>query len=76
MILCARRTIKRFFTESKIATLIDPPLTSVMQPVNNIGVEAAKMLLSQIENPETFIPQTIVLDGMLNIRESSVKIII
>jgi LacI family transcriptional regulator len=62
------------FTESKFAGLIDPPLTSVMQPAQDIGKEAAKMLLSHIENPKSFIPQTIVLNGTLNIRESSVRI--
>ncbi|MDO7135849.1 LacI family DNA-binding transcriptional regulator [Algibacter lectus] len=63
------------FTESKLAGLINPPLTSVMQPTHDIGVEAAKMLLDQIENPHAYLPQTIILNGTLNIRESSVKII-
>jgi len=63
------------FTESKMADLIDPPLTSVAQPTLDIGREAAKLLIEQIENKNTpFIPQTIILNGQLNIRESSVKI--
>jgi LacI family transcriptional regulator len=63
------------FTESKMADLIDPPLTSVLQPTLDIGREAAKLLIEQIENKNTpFIPQTITLNGQLNIRESSVKI--
>ncbi|UMB53602.1 LacI family transcriptional regulator [Lutibacter sp. A64] len=63
------------FTESKIADLIDPPLTSVSQPTLDIGREAAKLLIEQIENrTNTFIPQTIILNGQLNIRESTVKI--
>ena len=63
------------FTESKMVDLIDPPLTSVSQPTLDIGREAAKLLIEQIENKNTpFIPQTITLNGQLNIRESSVKI--
>ncbi|WP_343330807.1 LacI family DNA-binding transcriptional regulator [Polaribacter staleyi] len=62
------------FTESKMASHIDPPLTSVKQPAHDIGTEAAKMLLAQIEDPKAFIPQTIILNGTLNVRESSVKL--
>lgn len=63
------------FTESKMADLIDPPLTSVSQPALDIGREAAKLLIEQIENRTgSFFPQTIILNGQLNIRESSVKI--
>lgn len=63
------------FTESKMADLIDPPLTSVSQPTLDIGRESAKLLIEQIENTNgPFLPQTIILNGQLNIRESSVKI--
>jgi LacI family transcriptional regulator len=62
------------FTESKLASLIDPPLTSVLQPTLDIGRESAKLLIEQIENEGNYIPQTIVLNGQLNIRESSVRI--
>lgn len=61
------------FTESRMGTFIDPPLTSVLQPAKEIGREAARILIEQIENPATFKPQIIVLNGQLNIRESSVK---
>lgn len=61
------------FTESKMGTIIDPPLTSVLQPAKEIGREAARLLIEHIENPVTFKPQTIVLNGQLNIRESSQK---
>lgn len=60
------------FTESKMGAIIEPPLTSVLQPALEIGREAARVLIEQIENPATFKPQTIVLNGQLNIRESSV----
>jgi LacI family transcriptional regulator len=60
------------FTESRMGAIIEPPLTSVLQPAKEIGREAAKILIEQIENPVTFKTQTIVLNGQLNIRESSV----
>lgn len=62
------------FTESKLAEHTSPSLTSVKQPTNDIGQTAAKLLLEQIENKGLFIPQTIILNGRLNVRESSVEI--
>lgn len=62
------------FTESTLGAIIDPPLTSVLQPAKEIGREAARLVLEQIENPLTFKPQIIVLNGQLNIRESSTKV--
>lgn len=62
------------FTESKLAELIDPPLTSVAQPTNEIGRTAAKLLLEQIESKGIFVPQTVILNGQLNVRESSIKL--
>jgi LacI family transcriptional regulator len=62
------------FTESKMGAVVDPALTSVVQPALEIGREAAKILIEQIENPATFKPQTIVLNGQLNIRESSIRV--
>ena len=62
------------FTESQIAQLIEPPLTSVAQPTNEIGRTAALLLLDQIANKGIFVPQTIILNGRLNIRESSMKL--
>lgn len=61
------------FTETKLAELIDPPLTTVAQPTKEIGRTAALLLLEQIESKGIFIPQTVVLNGRLNVRESSVR---
>jgi LacI family transcriptional regulator len=61
------------FTESRMGAIIDPPLSSVLQPAKEMGREAARLVLEQIENPLTFKPQIIVLNGQLNIRESSLK---
>lgn len=62
------------FTETKLAELIDPPLTSVAQPTKEIGRTAAQLLLEQIETKGIFVPQTVILNGRLNVRESSMKL--
>jgi len=62
------------FTENFIAELLEPQLTSVAQPTFEIGRTAARLLLEQIESKGKFTPQTIVLNGRLNVRESSVKL--
>ncbi len=62
------------FSESDMSRHISPPLTSVEQPTHLIGQTAANLLIEQIENKKAFIPQTIKLNGSLNIRESSVKL--
>lgn len=62
------------FSESRLAPHVDPPLTSVVQPTRDIGRAAAELLLSQINSPDVYIPQKIVLNGRLNIRESSMKV--
>lgn len=61
------------FSETKFAELIDPPLTSVTQPTHEIGRTAAHLLLEQIESKGIFVPQTVILNGRLNVRESSMK---
>ena len=62
------------FTETKTAELLEPQLTSVAQPTFEMGQIAAKLLLDQINSKGSFIAQKIVLNGRLNIRDSSVKI--
>jgi len=54
--------------------LIDAPLTSVAQPTYVIGRTAVLLLFKQIENKGIFVPQTVILNGRLNIRESSIKL--
>ncbi len=80
----AMRTIKRNglhipediavtgFTETPLVELVDPPLTSVIQPTHDMGETAAKLLLKQIEN-DSPIPETVILNGILNVRASSMK---
>lgn len=62
------------FSESKLAEHVCPSLTSVKQPTYEIGKAAAELLVEQINNKGIFVPQSIVLNGKLNIRESSVQI--
>ncbi len=60
------------FTEMKISHLISPKLSSVKQPSYEMGKSSANLLIKLIRNE--FIPdETIVLNGLLNIRESSAK---
>lgn len=62
------------FSESDISQHVSPPLTSVEQPTHLIGQTAANLLIEQIETNGLFVPQTITLNGTLNIRESSVNL--
>ncbi|SDX88840.1 transcriptional regulator, LacI family [Lutibacter oricola] len=61
------------FSESKMGSMVEPPLSSVKQPTFEIGKQAAKLLLDQIEAGTKHTPQTVKLDGELHIRESSLK---
>lgn len=62
------------FSEGTLANYVDPPLTSVAQPTFDIGRAAASLLLEQINNSGVFVPQTITLNGKLNIRGSSIRL--
>ena len=59
------------FSESKMAEVVDPPLTSVSQPTFEIGRTAAELLLRQIAADGFATPKIVVLDGKLNVRASS-----
>ena len=61
------------FSESKMGSMVEPALSSVKQPTFEIGKQAAKLLLDQIEAGTNHTPQTLKLDGELHIRESSIK---
>ncbi|RKR14330.1 LacI family transcriptional regulator [Maribacter vaceletii] len=60
------------FTETRMVDLITPKLSSVKQPTFDMGKNAAELLFKQINN-SLMEPQTIVLNGELTIRESSVR---
>jgi LacI family transcriptional regulator len=58
------------FSNNIIATLVDPPLTTVSQPSFEMGKKSAELLLQMIEDEE-YKPQTIVLDTELVERHSA-----
>ena len=58
------------FSESQSALLTEPQLSSVAQPLDQMGQTAASLLLEKIKNPDA--PnRTVVLDAQINIREST-----
>ena len=65
------------FSNWFFSSLMDPPLSSVDQPGFEMGQEAAKLLIRQIEkeekDDEDIIPETKILKTRLIIRESSQK---
>ncbi len=61
------------FSETEIAQLVDPPLTSVEQPTFEMGETAARILLDQITKSPPPPPETICLNAKLNVRKSSIN---
>ncbi len=65
------------FSDWKISAILDPPLSSVAQPSQEMGTLAAKLLLKEIlamKEEEEFSPETIVLRTELKLRESSIRV--
>jgi LacI family transcriptional regulator len=64
------------FSNWFFSSLMDPPLSSVDQPGFEMGQEAAKLLIRQIEkqdNNAEFVPETKILKTRLIVRQSSLK---
>jgi DNA-binding LacI/PurR family transcriptional regulator len=61
------------FSNSKMAEVVEPSLSSVKQPTFEMGVAAARLLLQQLTSPEIIEPKAIVMEGKLIIRDSSTK---
>ena len=60
------------FSESRSAMLVEPNLTSVAQPLSEIGLTAANLMLKLIR--KKYIEEPIVkLNASLNIRESAIR---
>ena len=61
------------FSESPMATIIEPNLSSIKQPTFEIGASSARLLLEWIQTGK--MPQTkqVMLDASLNARESSLR---
>lgn len=61
------------FTQTPMSEFVDPPLSTVVQPTIKMGEIAAELLLNQLESSEPVEPKFVVLNGKMNIRESSLK---
>ncbi|MBW3545317.1 MAG: LacI family transcriptional regulator [Bacteroidetes bacterium] len=61
------------FNNEPITALLEPGLTTIAQPALQMGQLAARHILEQLEHPDSFIPQNIVLKTRLVIRGSSQK---
>lgn len=60
------------FTETRIAKLVTPQLSSVKQPTYEMAKKAGEMLLDRINNPNSEL-ETVIFNGEFNIRKSSVR---
>ncbi|MEM9895999.1 MAG: substrate-binding domain-containing protein, partial [Bacteroidota bacterium] len=60
------------FNNELVSEFVDPPLTSVDSPANQLGEEAARLLLRHINDGELK-PTVKVLKSKLVIRKSSLK---
>ncbi len=62
------------FNNEPFSAWLTPTLTSVNQPIQQMGTEAVRLLLTQIDSGDTVIPpQTTVMNTQLIVRESSVQ---
>jgi len=62
------------FTNEPMAELVEPALTTIKQPIYEIGETAAKLLFAQLNDPE--LPAELcVLDTLIQIRESTRKLV-
>ncbi|MEU6645980.1 LacI family DNA-binding transcriptional regulator [Saccharomonospora sp. NPDC046836] len=57
------------YDETEWADLVEPPLTTMAQPIADIGREAVRLLLSRIKDPDRA-PETVRLPPMLRHRQS------
>lgn len=63
------------FNNEPVCEFLTPSLSSISQPIDQIGRESVRLLLQQIEATEDIIPKKVsVLDTELIVRESSVRI--
>ena len=61
------------FNNDPISEIVEPSLTTIMLPCNEIGRSAVNKLIDRISDP-TLLPETIVLHSKLIIRDSSRKL--
>jgi LacI family transcriptional regulator len=58
------------FDDQDPSAYFHPPLTTIRQPVRDIGTEAVRLLVRQIDEPDKPAGQQILLEGALIVRES------
>lgn len=61
------------FSNTKMAEIIEPSLTSVEQPTTEMGRAAAQLLLGQITCTDVHQPSVLIMEGKLIIRDSSLR---
>ena len=60
------------FSNLKVANLLDPPLSTIVQPAVEMGQSSAEMLLDIIEKKNKIItPRTVVIPTEVIVRKSS-----
>ena len=59
------------FSESSLADVVEPSLSTVAQPTIEMGRKTAELMLRLIESDVQIEPESILLNGKLVIRESS-----
>lgn len=61
------------FSNMRIANLLDPPLSTISQPANEIGHQCAKLLMKKLANPSKLeiTDETIILNSKIEYRKSS-----
>ncbi|MBC8154377.1 MAG: LacI family DNA-binding transcriptional regulator [Bacteroidetes bacterium] len=65
------------FNNEPISAFLSPALTSVSQPIQQMGVETVRLLLKQIDSGDELVPpETVVMDTQLVIRESSTRLVL
>lgn len=60
------------FDQTTWGELVDPPITLISQPTEEIGRTATELLFQRIEEPGRS-PKTVILKGTLIVRKSSIK---
>lgn len=61
------------FNDEFHSTIVEPSLTTVLHPTDEMGKETARLLISQIESAQPHAPRQIVMKTKIVIRESSIK---
>jgi LacI family transcriptional regulator len=61
------------FTDEFHASIVEPELTSVMHPTFEMGQEAARLLINQVESDGSRNPVQVIMKTKLVVRESSIK---